>query len=151
MCLILLGVLLCTAPLWAEATDGALSQKLAQGLYCDGRNLLTGNLGLILGLILVFSGLWSIVMGGGWISAIITIILGAAIPSIPGLVEGFLEGLGALLAEVNLTNKAFRAPICTTQSHRQAEDKSMKALDAYEEELRKTQASLCTGGYLDCR
>ena len=94
------GLCLIGADVWAATTsDGATAKALSIGLYCDARNLITGNVGLILGLILVFMGIWSLVTGGGWAGAIITIIIGATVPSIPGLVEGFMLGLGTLLEE----------------------------------------------------
>jgi hypothetical protein len=81
------------------SSDGITGKQLATGLYCDGRALLTGPFGLMLGLLMVFMGLWKLINGAGWFAAITSIIIGAAIPSIPGLVEGFMQGYGTLLKE----------------------------------------------------
>lgn len=141
VCLLMAGLLLIGVDLWAQtnqASNGQTSQMLALGLYCDGRALLTGNLGLILGLLLVFSGLWSLVTGGGWFGAIVSILIGATIPSIPGLVEGFLMGLGNLLREAQLTTRPFTPPVCgfagqgrSASNFRASENASMDALDNY--------------------
>ena len=137
--LLLVGGLLVGADLWAQATsnvsNGQISQQLALGLYCDARGLISGNLGLILGLLMVFGGLWSLVSGGGWFSAILSILIGAAVPSIPGLVEGFMVGLGDLLREAKLTapNRVFTVPTCgAARSFRQTEIDSMGAFDQYQ-------------------
>ncbi|MCA3243811.1 MAG: hypothetical protein INF43_00710 [Alphaproteobacteria bacterium] len=121
VCLLVAGLLVLGADLWAQTnptgtSNGQTSQMLALGLYCDGRALLTGNLGLILGLLLVFSGLWSLVTGGGWFGAIVSILIGATIPSIPGLVEGFMVGLGDLLREAKMTTRPFTPPMCSGQN-----------------------------------
>lgn len=97
-------------------SDGATAKMLAERLYCDARGLLTGNIGLILGLVMVFFGLWSLVTGGGWIGAIVSIIIGAMIPSIPGLVEGFMEGLGKLLQESGAGSQPFKVTECKDSS-----------------------------------
>ncbi len=117
ICLLLLGFLVVGHEVLANTSPpatstGETSRLLAQGLYCDTRALIAGNLGLILGLLLVFSGLWSLVMGGGWFGAILSIIIGAAVPSIPGLVEGFLMGLGNLLNQSGMSTRSFNPPVC---------------------------------------
>lgn len=119
LCLLMIGMFLVGHEVWAQGataapgtSSGQTSQLLANQLYCDARGLITGNLGLILGLLLVFSGLWNLVTGGGWFGAILSIIIGAAVPSIPGMVEGFLIGLGDLLMEAQLTTRLFTPPTC---------------------------------------
>jgi hypothetical protein len=94
------------------AAAGQISQALALGLYCDARTLLTGNLGIILGMILVFSGLWSLVKGGSLAGALLTILIGGAVPSIPGLVEGGLQGLGELVRASNMSTRSYTPPSC---------------------------------------
>jgi hypothetical protein len=119
LCLLVMGLFLVGHEVWAQAptgtpgtSSGQTSQLLANQLYCDARGLITGNLGLILGLLLVFSGLWGLVTGGGWFGAILSIIIGAAVPSIPGLVEGFLMGMGNLLIQAQMTQRNFTPPTC---------------------------------------
>lgn len=111
LALLVLGFAVLALQAFAANNDaGTTSVAVATCLYHDAKALLEGNLGTIFGLIMVFSGLWSIVTGGGWIGAILTIIFGAMVPSIPGLVEGFLEGLGGLLREANMGGRAFVVP-----------------------------------------
>jgi hypothetical protein len=147
ICLLLVGILLIGHEVWANTggvgqaatSDGNTSRLLAQGLYCDTRALITGNLGLILGLLLVFSGLWSLVTGGGWFGAILSILIGAAVPSIPGLVEGFLIGMGDLLKEAGMTTRTFTPPSCPV---------SAAALQRAARENQEQQETYTTGGYI---
>jgi len=51
-------------------------------------------------------GIWSLIQGGGVGTAIITIISGALITALPGLVESFLGGLGSLVRESGISSSA---------------------------------------------
>lgn len=114
--LLVLGVLLggSLGPVqgWAQApappavSQGEIAKKLSIKLYCETKGLLQGPFGTILGLILVAVGIWSLIQGGGVGTAIITIISGALITALPGLVESFLGGLGSLVRESGISSSA---------------------------------------------
>jgi hypothetical protein len=94
---------------WAEngneygTSDGATSAYLAGQLYCQTKDLVSGNIGILVGLTLVFIGIWNLITGKGWFGAVLAIIMGAIIPSLPGLVEGFLIGYNNLMVESGLS------------------------------------------------
>ncbi len=117
--LMVLGFAVLAVAGFAQATnsptpinDGSLSVYLTNQIYCDARGLLTGNIGLMIGLLLVVVGLWSLVTGGGWFGAVITIVAGAAVPSLPALVEGFFIGLSTLLSDAQMSARPFIPPNC---------------------------------------
>ena len=84
-------------------SDGEIADALSCNLYNQGKALIEGQIGVLIGLILVFIGLWNLISGKGWFSAILAIVVGAAIPSIPGLVESFVEGYRTLMIESQMT------------------------------------------------
>ncbi len=84
-------------------SDGATANALSCNLYQQTKSLMEGQIGVLVGLILVFIGLWNLISGKGWFSAILAIVVGAAIPSVPGLVESFVEGYRTLMIESQMT------------------------------------------------
>lgn len=84
-------------------SDGEIADALSCNLYQQGKALVEGQIGVLIGLILVFIGLWNLISGKGWFSAILAIVVGAAIPSIPGLVESFVEGYRTLMIDSQMT------------------------------------------------
>ena len=52
---------------------------------------------------MVAVGIWGLIQGGGVGTAIITIISGALITALPGLVESFLDGLAALVEDAGIS------------------------------------------------
>lgn len=103
--LMLAFVLLAGNALAADtATDGTVGLKLAQGLFCDTKNLLEGYLGLTLGLLLVLSGIWSLTSGGSPKTAFTLILFGALITSLPSLIISTMEGFGDLMEKSGLSS-----------------------------------------------
>lgn len=84
-------------------SDGATADALSCQLYQQTKALMEGQIGVLVGLILVFIGLWNLISGKGWFSAILAIVVGAAIPSVPGLVESFIGGYRELMIESGVT------------------------------------------------
>jgi hypothetical protein len=109
---VLLGGSLWPVQGWAQAptppavSQGEIAKKLSIKLYCETKGLLQGPFGTILGLIMVAVGIWGLIQGGGAGTAILTIISGALITALPGLVESFLGGLGSLVRESGISNSA---------------------------------------------
>ena len=129
------GLVLCTLamvlvamPVLAEqvsapgTSDGALSKALATNLYCSVYSLMGGNLGIILGLILVFLGLWAMIQGAKPIAVIPLIIVGALMTALPSLIESSLEGLATLFKEAGITKEVnyrskFKQLGCGSSNH----------------------------------
>jgi uncharacterized membrane protein len=108
---VLLGVALWTLvvvlPVLAEdAADSNAAQLLTQNLYCDGRALLEGPLGLLVGLIFVCMGVWQWIEGGKMKTIAIYIVMGGIITAIPTLINAFLEGYSSMLREAGVSTSA---------------------------------------------
>jgi len=105
----------------ADATSGEVSTQLANQLFCDTRALLEGNIGILIGLILVFVALWSMINGAKFLAAAPLLVMGALITALPSLIMATLEGLGALLQQSGITQSQFKPPSCppltTTQQN----------------------------------
>jgi len=72
-------------------TDSQAGLSLSQQFYCQAKGVLSGNLGLIAGLLLALTGLWAMV-NGSLTGGVITLICGALITALPSLTESFLKG-----------------------------------------------------------
>ncbi len=112
----------------AQATsNGEVSKYLANDLFCDTVDLLEGDIGLLIGLILVFLGLWSMIQGAKILSALPLLITGAFITAIPSLILSTLGGLGELLNETGMSKSTFSPPECPALTPAQdGIDKAMK-------------------------
>lgn len=121
-------------------TDGAIGEQLSRDLYCNGKSLVEGNIGLLLGLLLVFGGIWSLIKGGKIVPVLITVFSGAVLTALPSLIESGFLGLSNLLAESDITpnNVIYAAPDCSA------------AGNAAVQRDQNYDAGLCTGGTLDC-
>lgn len=85
-------------------SDGQVALTLAQGLMCDTKALLEGYVGLLLGLVLIFVGVWSLVGGGSPKVGLVTIFFGALITALPSLILSTMEGFGALMEQSGLSS-----------------------------------------------
>lgn len=72
-------------------TDNQIAMSLSQQLYCQSKNVLAGNLGLLLGLGLALMGLYQMV-SGNLVGGLILLICGALITALPSLVESTMKG-----------------------------------------------------------
>ncbi len=106
---VLAGVCLCAS---AVAQDDKQASVLTIQLYCDIRGLITGNVGVLIGLLLVFGGIWSIVQGKSIFSAVVAIILGGLVTSMPPLVESFIQGTNALLLQTGIATTPYEPFNC---------------------------------------
>lgn len=83
----------------AEAVTASDSQY-GIDLYCLTIDVLTGNLGTLIGLLLAFSGFVMFILNGGSAN-IVTIVLGIAITAYPGLYQAFLIGMSYAMSGAN--------------------------------------------------
>jgi hypothetical protein len=117
------------AGLAADATSGEVSKQLAINLYCGVTDLLEGDIGLLIGLIFVFVGLWSLIQGGKIVAALPMLILGSLITALPTLTLSALSGLGQLLSDTKISTNAFEVETCVSEESvltQQKIDKAMK-------------------------
>ncbi len=108
----------------AEGTsDGATSKALAQALLCQTAKLLEGNVGILIGLILIFTGLWSLIKGASFMAAAPVLVIGAVITALPTLLLSMASGLGNLLVDSGISKSniatfiedAFNNENCTVE------------------------------------
>lgn len=93
-------------------TDNQLAMGLSQQLYCQSKNVLAGNFGLLLGLGLALMGLYQMV-SGNLMGGIIMLVSGALITALPSLIESGLKGLGTFLSGASgIGGQDFRPPAC---------------------------------------
>jgi len=85
------------------ASDGATSKALSQALLCQTAKLLQGNVGILIGLILIFTGLWSLIKGASFMAAAPVLVIGAIITALPTLLLSMASGLGNLLVESGIS------------------------------------------------
>ncbi len=87
-----------------NTTDGKLGELLSIQLYCETKGLIQGNLGLALGLLIMFGALWSLVKGGKAAPAIISILFGASITALPTIIESVFTGLGNMMRDSGMSS-----------------------------------------------
>lgn len=86
--------------------------EYSKEVYCGARDILASNLGLMLGFILAATGLYSMITKGVSAGALATIIAGALLTSLPGIIENFLSGTQKILGSLT-TTKTFIVPSCS--------------------------------------
>ncbi len=96
----------------ASTNNGEVSIFLANQLFCSTVDLLEGDIGLLIGLILIFVGLWSMVQGAKFVAAFPIMIMGALITAIPSLLLSSLKGLSGLLNDSHISKHDFTPPSC---------------------------------------
>lgn len=84
----------------ALSSSGKVGCELAKNLYGDTQALLQGNLGLLLGLIMLLAGFWALINGAAILPAMATIILGGLVTALPSLLNVAFEGLGGLMSDM---------------------------------------------------
>lgn len=85
------------------ATSGSASLGLALQMYCGAYNVLTGNLGLLLGLLIAAYGLWILISDGAFGRGVAIITAGALLTALPGLTSSFIQGVGDYLYSVGIS------------------------------------------------
>ncbi len=81
------------------ASTGGVAANMDQ-VYCDVRNLTTGNVGSIIGFGFAFLGLLTLLLKGSNYG-IILIIIGIAVTAFPGLLNSFIEGMSNVTVEAD--------------------------------------------------
>ena len=109
-----MGMVMLTSWGFAQNSNGAVSTQLAINLYCGTATLFEGDIGLLIGLILVFTGLWSLVQGGKIAAALPVLIFGALITALPSLIISSLQGLGQLLSDTGISRGALQIETCSS-------------------------------------
>jgi hypothetical protein len=94
-------------------TSGALSKQLSQDLYCQSKKLLSGNIGLLIGVVIALFGLYQMA-GGNLMGGLVLLVCGALVTALPSLVESFLTGVGSVLSTggTSLGATTFKPPSC---------------------------------------
>lgn len=114
LCVFLIGVAFVAQAADQQGSgDAALtkfSNEMATYLYCGVKGLITGNVGLLLGLILAATGVWVIIQGHSLASGISMIIFGTIVTALPVIVESSLSGMASLLKESGIAFSAFSVP-----------------------------------------
>lgn len=126
-------------------TDGKLGEVLSAQLYCGVKTLVEGNIGLAIGLLIMFAALWSLARGGKMAPALISIMFGALITALPSLVESSMGGLAQLMSETGMTDKgaSFEPP-------QQCENIDQQVKEEYLRREEKKKLEACYGE-TDCR
>lgn len=83
----------------------------SKAVYCGARSVLASNLGLMLGLLLAATGLYSMITKGVSAHALATIIAGALLTSLPGLIESLFGGVVGVLGPLT-TLTSLNIPSC---------------------------------------
>ena len=123
-------------PVWAaaasdpNASDGSVSIQLSSKMYCDVRDLVQGDIGLLLGLVLVFMGIWSMVQGAKIVAVLPIIIIGSLVTALPSLIEETFKGLGGLLSGVGISQATYKAP--TPEECKKLEDIKASTIPDYQ-------------------
>ena len=103
---------------WAQTTtgnsSGQVSEVLSFNLYCQVISLLEGYIGLLLGLIMLVAGFWTLIKGGSVPVALSMILMGGLVTALPSLIISTLKGLDLLLQDTHLTSTALTPPDCGT-------------------------------------
>lgn len=103
-----LGLCMAAPMAFAQTTsDGTVSIELTKQLYCGAQSLIEGNLGLILGLVFVGSGVWALIKGGKWVPSLILMVSGALLTALPSLIGSFFEGYGSMLSAAGIGTSEF--------------------------------------------
>ena len=107
-----------------DTTSGELGNKLATTLYCDTKSLFQGSLGMAIGMLMVFGGIWSMARGGKIFGGFILIAFGGMFTALPSIVEATLEGLSNLLvaSKMSTSATAYKAPVCQSTSSGATQD-----------------------------
>lgn|GEM_PF-4436900 len=116
-------LMLCIAHFaWAttdpNASNGQLSLQLSQKLYCQVTGLLEGYVGLLIGLVMLIAGFWTLINGGSVPTALSMIIMGGLVTALPSLINSTLNGTYALLQSAHLLGAStFAPPMCGNGTH----------------------------------
>ncbi len=84
---------------WAQTTDvnGEHALNLAQELYCSVANLVSGDMGIMVGLIIAAFGFYQMIRKGISMSILITIFSGVIITAFPAIFEKGMDTLGEVM------------------------------------------------------
>lgn len=94
-----------------------MARRLSQELVCDTHNIISGNLGLMVGFLIAAYGLYKMIASNDMKGGLIFIIVGALFTATPGLILSFFDGMGLALG--NLTEvHSISKPYCLQSNPR---------------------------------
>ncbi|RYG60865.1 MAG: hypothetical protein EON60_05595 [Alphaproteobacteria bacterium] len=125
-------------------TDGQLGLLLASQLYCNTKEMVEGSVGLVIGVLIMFSALWSMIRGGKVVPAVVSILFGASITALPTIIESGFQGLGQLMGDAGMTATSTFIPPNECGG---LKEKIRQEYKTIEENRRNGD---CDGGRLDC-
>ncbi|RYG61067.1 MAG: hypothetical protein EON60_04870 [Alphaproteobacteria bacterium] len=126
-------------------TDGKLGELLATQLYCNSKSMVEGSLGLVIGVLIMFSALWSLIRGGKVMPAVVSILFGASITALPSIIESAFTSLGTLMTDSGMAGVA--ATFTPPTNCSSLDSDIAKEYEIIEENREK---GYCDGGRLDC-
>jgi hypothetical protein len=97
---------------WAQdtsPTDGQIAMALSQQLYCQAKGVLSGNLGLLAGMVIALYGLYTMI-NGAVSGGLILVICGALLTALPSLVQSTMQGLSGFLTSTQISAQALQIP-----------------------------------------
>lgn len=105
LCLCGLALLLLIEPAFAasETTGSGLSKRM----YCYVFNIFSGQIGLLIGLIIATIGLWRMISGKGFTGGLFLILVGALLSSLTSIIESGLESFSNFIGNAKIAEKSF--------------------------------------------
>ena len=82
----------------ATAANGALALALSKELYCSVVTTISGDMGVMVGLIIAAFGFYQMIRKGISASVLITIFFGVIITAMPAIFEKSMDTLGEVMA-----------------------------------------------------
>jgi hypothetical protein len=107
-----LGACFVAANGWAQSS-GDVSIALSKQLYCSTKTFFEGNIGLLIGLLMLVAGFWALINGGKIVGAMVMIVVGSLVTALPSLIEASFGGLSALLNQTQISDSAYNPPKCS--------------------------------------
>ncbi len=87
--------------------QGRAAEILAKGLYCNTFDVLSGDVGLILGLLVGFIGFLILIFKQLHATGIILILAGVALTALPAFFESTFSGVSGMAAQSGIGNQTF--------------------------------------------
>lgn len=131
--LMVVGLAFMAVSAFASTVGGKTdSEILTQGLYCGIKGLIEGQLGLLVGLVFVTTGLAVLIKGGKWVPALILVFTGAVITAVPNMINSFFEGYNSMLRSASIGSGAEGsftglANGCATKSEAEVAEEAIEA------------------------
>jgi|GEM_PF-1506001 len=99
--------------------QGRAAEVLAKGLYCNTFDVLSGDIGLILGLLVGFVGFLILIFKQLHATGIILILAGVALTALPAFFESTFSGVSGMAAQSGIGNQTFSSQAIGRRSLKQ--------------------------------